>query len=190
MPSHCNLACCVTRHSNRHDARNSRHDDAIPRAARAGWLSETHGSPRRTCHCARRRFSRSDDGGRFLRDHVDRGCRLRGNVAALVPALRASRSRRYCRAGRVRAEAAGCRALCLTVDTPVLGLRNREARSDFRLPPGIAAENLRRLGSLATTSGHHASEKIDRIWQSGDGRFALVERPGLASFPGQSFHWS
>src|SRR5205807_82824 len=36
-----------------------------------------------------------------------------------------------------RAEAAGCRALCLTVDTPVAGARNREARAKFELPPGM-----------------------------------------------------
>ena len=34
-----------------------------------------------------------------------------------------------------RAEAAGYRALCLTVDTPVSGARNREARAHVKLPP-------------------------------------------------------
>ncbi|MEO7029246.1 MAG: alpha-hydroxy acid oxidase [Acidobacteriaceae bacterium] len=34
-----------------------------------------------------------------------------------------------------RAEAAGYRALCLTVDTPVTGARNREARAHVELPP-------------------------------------------------------
>lgn len=33
-----------------------------------------------------------------------------------------------------RAEAAGYRALCLTVDTPVTGVRNREARAHVKLP--------------------------------------------------------
>lgn len=41
-----------------------------------------------------------------------------------------------------RAEAAGCRALVLTVDTPVLGARDRERRAGFRLPRGVRAENL------------------------------------------------
>jgi 4-hydroxymandelate oxidase len=36
-----------------------------------------------------------------------------------------------------RAQAAGCRAACVTVDTPVLGPRNREQRAGFRLPPGL-----------------------------------------------------
>jgi len=41
-----------------------------------------------------------------------------------------------------RAEAAGYRALVLTVDAPVGGVRNREQRSQFRLPPGVGAANL------------------------------------------------
>ncbi len=36
-----------------------------------------------------------------------------------------------------RAEAAGCRALCLTVDAPVSGPQNRIARSGFALPPDM-----------------------------------------------------
>jgi 4-hydroxymandelate oxidase len=41
-----------------------------------------------------------------------------------------------------RAQAAGCRAICVTVDTPVLGLRHRETRANFRLPPGFKLPNL------------------------------------------------
>lgn len=41
-----------------------------------------------------------------------------------------------------RAQAAGCRALCLTVDTPVLGARDRQRRSGFTLPPGMATPHL------------------------------------------------
>ena len=41
-----------------------------------------------------------------------------------------------------RAEDAGYRALVLTVDAPVNGLRNMEQRSGFRLPEGISAVNL------------------------------------------------
>ncbi|MGE0329923.1 MAG: alpha-hydroxy acid oxidase [Ramlibacter sp.] len=41
-----------------------------------------------------------------------------------------------------RAEAAGCQALVLTVDAPVQGVRDRERRAGFRLPPGISAVNL------------------------------------------------
>jgi 4-hydroxymandelate oxidase len=35
--------------------------------------------------------------------------------------------------------AAGCQALCLTVDQPVLGARNRQTRARFRLPEGVTA---------------------------------------------------
>ena len=42
-----------------------------------------------------------------------------------------------------RAEAAGCRALCITVDTPVEGARNRQARAQFHLPSGVGMPNLR-----------------------------------------------
>ncbi len=41
-----------------------------------------------------------------------------------------------------RAEAAGYRALVLTVDAPVAGLRNREQRAGFQLPAGIRAVNI------------------------------------------------
>ena len=44
-----------------------------------------------------------------------------------------------------RAEAAGVRALCLTVDTPITGARNREMRVQFNLPPELDRPNLRGL---------------------------------------------
>ena len=40
-----------------------------------------------------------------------------------------------------RAEAAGYTALCLTVDTPVLGRRERDVRNRFALPPGLELAN-------------------------------------------------
>ncbi|HTR54626.1 MAG TPA: alpha-hydroxy acid oxidase [Kofleriaceae bacterium] len=41
-----------------------------------------------------------------------------------------------------RVEAAGCRALVLTVDAPVLGRRERDVRNGFALPPGMEIANL------------------------------------------------
>jgi 4-hydroxymandelate oxidase len=41
-----------------------------------------------------------------------------------------------------RAEAAGCRALVLTVDAPLLGRRERDVRNRFHLPPGLSVANL------------------------------------------------
>ena len=49
-----------------------------------------------------------------------------------------------------RAEAAGCRALVLTVDTPVLGARDRDHRNRLELPAGLELANLR---TLARTAG-------------------------------------
>jgi 4-hydroxymandelate oxidase len=51
-----------------------------------------------------------------------------------------------------RVEAAGCKAICITVDTPVLGTRNREMRDRFALPPGLERANLR--GIKGATAGH------------------------------------
>ncbi|MFZ2988662.1 alpha-hydroxy acid oxidase [Ideonella sp.] len=41
-----------------------------------------------------------------------------------------------------RAEAAGCQTLVLTVDAPVHGVRDRERRAGFEIPPGISAVHL------------------------------------------------
>src|SRR5581483_438212 len=45
------------------------------------------------------------------------------------------------------AEATGVRALCLTVDTPVAGTRNREQRTGFNLPPTCVTPYLRHAAS-------------------------------------------
>lgn len=50
-----------------------------------------------------------------------------------------------------RVEAAGCRALCITVDTPVLGPRDREKRTGFALPEGLTFPNL--------AAGRYTAEK-------------------------------
>ena len=41
-----------------------------------------------------------------------------------------------------RAKAAGCKAFVLTVDTPTLGHRERDARNRFQLPDGLTIKNL------------------------------------------------
>lgn len=46
-----------------------------------------------------------------------------------------------------RAEAAGYRALVVTVDTPRLGQRERDVRNRFTLPAGISIVNLERYGT-------------------------------------------
>ena len=45
-----------------------------------------------------------------------------------------------------RAEAAGYAALCLTVDAPMLGRRERDVRNSFNLPAGMRLKNLESVG--------------------------------------------
>jgi 4-hydroxymandelate oxidase len=45
-----------------------------------------------------------------------------------------------------RAEAAGCRAIVVTVDAPLLGRRERDVRNRFHLPAGLAVENMAAAG--------------------------------------------
>ncbi|HLK05958.1 MAG TPA: alpha-hydroxy acid oxidase, partial [Candidatus Acidoferrum sp.] len=59
-----------------------------------------------------------------------------------------------------RAEDSGCKAIVLTVDTPVLGTRNREMRSGFHLPSGIVRENLRKYGIGLTRTAHFSSTGV------------------------------
>lgn len=66
-----------------------------------------------------------------------------------------------------RVEAAGCRALVLTVDAPLLGRRERDIKNRFALPPGLGIENLHAAGArLPPASGDsglaaYFSELID-----------------------------
>jgi 4-hydroxymandelate oxidase len=65
-----------------------------------------------------------------------------------------------------RAEAAGVRAFVVTVDSPVLGRRERDDRNDFHdLPPGLAVENLRNIG--VNRSGGNASHVRDIVMSAG-----------------------
>ena len=59
-----------------------------------------------------------------------------------------------------RAEAAGYRALVLTVDAPVSGIRNREQRAGFALPAAIEAVNLRGMRPLAVSADPSASSLL------------------------------
>ena len=45
-----------------------------------------------------------------------------------------------------QAEQAGCEVLCVTVDSPILGPRNRQARARFRLPPDVRTPHLYDIG--------------------------------------------
>jgi 4-hydroxymandelate oxidase len=56
-----------------------------------------------------------------------------------------------------RAVASGCEAVCITVDVPVNGPRDRELRAGFQLPPGAERANLAKLGNLIATAAHRPS---------------------------------
>jgi 4-hydroxymandelate oxidase len=65
-----------------------------------------------------------------------------------------------------RAEAAGVKAFVVTVDSPVLGRRERDDRNSFHdLPPGLAVENLRDLGE--NRSGGNASHVREIVMSAG-----------------------
>jgi 4-hydroxymandelate oxidase len=63
-----------------------------------------------------------------------------------------------------RAEAAGCRALVVTVDSPVFGRRERDLRHGFLdLPSGLACENMRDAGGVVRDIAMDAGLGWDRI---------------------------
>lgn len=56
-----------------------------------------------------------------------------------------------------RAEACGCTAVCVTVDVPVQGKRERDDRNRFRLPEGVEMANFRGLEQAAMPEEHEGS---------------------------------
>jgi 4-hydroxymandelate oxidase len=70
-----------------------------------------------------------------------------------------------------RAEASGASALCLTVDTPSLGARNREQRIRFALPPGFTTP----MNPL-TEAKRRAPGDRARSWQRYAMQWSDVER--------------
>ena len=86
--------------------------------------------------------------------------------------LYVQRDRGFTRELVQRAEAAGCRALCITVDSPVPGTRNREMRDEFQLPPGLVLENLKGMKSGATQRNANSNPDQQKI-------FSLLMDPKL-----------
>jgi 4-hydroxymandelate oxidase len=70
--------------------------------------------------------------------------------------LYTSSDRGFTRALLERVQAAGCSVLCITVDCPVRGLRDRDSRCLFRLPPGMERPNFRDLTPEARTGNARA----------------------------------
>jgi 4-hydroxymandelate oxidase len=67
-----------------------------------------------------------------------------------------------------RALAAGCKALCVTVDTPAVGPRNREQRSGFTLPPGLTLpmnpQTLKARRTKLSSSSVASSKRVSVTW--------------------------
>jgi 4-hydroxymandelate oxidase len=53
-----------------------------------------------------------------------------------------------------RVEAAGCEAVCVTVDTPVLGLRPRQTRAEFSIPANVPLPHARRARAASDPGIH------------------------------------
>ncbi len=68
-----------------------------------------------------------------------------------------------------RAVAAGCKALCVTVDTPVVGPRNREQRSGFTLPAKLTLpmnpQTLRARRTTLSSSSVASSKRVSVTWK-------------------------
>lgn len=63
------------------------------------------------------------------------------------------KDRGLCRALIERVQAAGAKAICVTVDSPLDGARNRQMRTPFKLPPGVGYPHyvgIKELGSVQT----------------------------------------
>jgi 4-hydroxymandelate oxidase len=94
------------------------------------------------------------------------------DVAAAAPGPRwfqlyCYRDREVTRALVQRAERAGYEALCVTVDVPFLGRREREIRTGFHLPPGVTLKNLEpyAVAEMAAAERDSALRKyVNALW--------------------------
>ncbi|MSR33368.1 MAG: alpha-hydroxy-acid oxidizing protein [Phycisphaerales bacterium] len=73
--------------------------------------------------------------------------------ADVVMQIYISSDRGFTKALAQRAQAAGCKALMITVDTPVWGVRERDIHNGFRVPDGMSIVNLQRHGQPTGHSG-------------------------------------
>lgn len=87
------------------------------------------------------------------------------------------RDREFTKALVQQVEAAGVRALCVTVDQPVSGPRNRQQRVNFKLPPGVETPYLNDIntGQRRLLSGNH-----DNVtWKDIEWLRSIARVPGL-----------
>src|ERR1043166_353034 len=74
-------------------------------------------------------------------------------------------------------EPAGCRALCVTVDTPVLGARNRQQRAKVTMPPGLKAPYLSDLNAGRGTLNEQKNYTM--TWKDIDWILSIARVPVL-----------
>jgi isopentenyl diphosphate isomerase/L-lactate dehydrogenase-like FMN-dependent dehydrogenase len=79
-----------------------------------------------------------------------------------------------------RAEAAGYRAIVLTVDTPVLGHRERDTRNGFTLPDGVSVRNLETCRAVVEGAAR---------WQPGSSFGAYIHQLFDASLSWTAIEW-
>jgi 4-hydroxymandelate oxidase len=72
--------------------------------------------------------------------------------------------RGFTRDSIARVEAAGCEAICVTVDTPVLGLRPRQLRAGFSVPAEVPLRHAARLRAASDPGWHSAVTWRDVDW--------------------------
>lgn len=86
-----------------------------------------------------------------------------------------------------RVLASGCEAICVTVDVPVNGPRDREYRAGFELPTGLERANLTRLGYEISAGAHRphgrniysATHAADVTWDDIAWLRSLTSKPLL-----------
>ena len=72
--------------------------------------------------------------------------------------------RDFTRDSIARVEAAGCEAVCVTVDTPVLGVRTRQERAGFDVPAEVPLPHASKLRVTADSGRHSAITWRDVDW--------------------------
>jgi 4-hydroxymandelate oxidase len=72
--------------------------------------------------------------------------------------------REFTRDSIARVEAAGCEAVCVTVDSPVLGLRPRQIRAGFDVPAEVSLPHAPRLRATSDPGWHSAITWRDVDW--------------------------
>src|SRR5271165_2963397 len=72
--------------------------------------------------------------------------------------------RGFTRDSIARVEAAGCEAVCVTVDTPVLGMRPRQLRAGFKIPGEVPLPHALRLRAASDPGRHSALTWRDVDW--------------------------